>query len=217
MATQPLIDRTDVSRLLTLFDRVYKLGVEDGYNNSHDEGLCREHIETTNYPGNFGLIRDGFISDEIDWQLTLQREAKAMKIYEAVRKMFIRMGAWARSNFYSCILPIAQDFYNMGVEDFLANPNADTITTFMEERRIWWGGKRVDTYGYVEKIQGFCGKRMRSEAAALEGLVETRTIKYQRIGEHDLRKRVLKEKWWLRFRRAVAVVNPNRNLICPDR
>ena len=145
MATQPLIDRTDVSRLLTLFDRVYKLGVEDGYNNSHDEGLCREHIETTNYPGNFGLIRDGFISDEIDWQLTLQREAKAMKIYEAVRKMFIRMGAWARSNFYSCILPIAQEFYNMGVEDFLANPNADTITTFMEERRIWWGGKRVDT------------------------------------------------------------------------
>lgn len=193
MATQPLIERADVSRLITLFDRIYKLGVEDGYRYSHDEGLCREHIETTNYPGNFGLIRDGFISDEIDWQLTLQREAKAMKIYEAVRKMFIRMGAWARSNFYSCILPIAQEFYNMGVEDFLANPNADTITTFMEERRIWWGGKRVDTYGYVEKIQCFCGKRMRSEAAALEGLVETRTSKYQRIGEHDLRKRVLKE------------------------
>lgn len=211
MATQPLIEAKDVSKLITLFDRVYKLGVEDGYNNSHDEGLCRGHIETTNYPGNFGLIRDGFISDEIDWQLTLQREAKAMKIYEAVRKMFIRMGAWARSNYYSCILPIAQDFYNMGVEDFLANPNADTITTFMEERRIWWGGKRVDTYGYVEKIQGFCGKRMRSEAAALEGLVETRTSKYQRIGEYDLRKRVLKEKWWLHFRRAVAVVNTNRN------
>lgn len=134
-----------------------------------------------------------------------------MKIYEPIRKMFIRMGAWARSNFYSCILPIAQDFYNMGVEDFLANPNADTITTFMEERRIWWGGKRVDTYGYVEKIQGFCGKRMRSEAAALEGLVETRTSKYQRIGEYDLRKRVLKEKWWLHFRRAVAVVNTNKD------
>lgn len=211
MAAQPLIDRTDVSRLLTLFDRVYKLGVEDGYRHSHDEGLCREHIETTNYPGNFGLIRDGFISDEIDWQLTLQREAKVMKIYEPIRKMFIRMGAWARSNFYSCILPIAQDFYNMGVEDFLANPNADTITTFMEDRRVWWGGKRVDTYGYVEKIQGFCGKRMRSEAAALEGLVETRASKYQRIGEYDLRKRVLKEKWWLHFRSAVAVVNTNRN------
>lgn len=212
MATQPLIDRTDVSRLLTLFDRIYKLGVEDGYNNSHDEGLCREHIETTNIPGNFGLIRDGFISDEIDWQLTLQREAKVMKIYEPIRKMFIRMGAWARSNFYSCILPIAQDFYNMGVEDYLANPGADTIATFMGERRVWWGGKRVDTYGYVEKIQGFCGKRMRSEAAALEELVETRTSKYQRIGEHDLRKRVLKDKWWLRFRRAVAVVNPPSNI-----
>lgn len=211
MSSQPLITKPDVSRLLTLFDRVYKLGVEDGYRHSHDEGLCREHIETTNYPGNFGLIRDGFISDEIDWQLTLQREAKAMKIYEPIRKMFIRMGAWARSNFYSCILPIAQDFYNMGVEDFLANPNADTITTFMGERRIWWGGKRVDTYGYVEKIQGFCGKRMRSEASALEGLVETRTSKYQRIGEHDLRKRVLKDKWWLRFRRAVAVVNTNKD------
>lgn len=211
MAKQPLIEAKDVSKLITLFDRMYKLGVEDGYQHSHDEGLCREHIETTNYPGNFGLIRDGFISDEIDWQLTLQREAKAIKIYEAVRKMFIRMGAWARSNFYSCILPVAQDFYNMGVEDFLANPNADTITTFMEERRVWWGGKRVDTYGYVEKIQGFCGKRMRSEAAALEGLVETRTSKYQRIGEDDLRKRVLKEKWWLRFRRAVAVVNTNKN------
>lgn len=211
MAKQPLIEAKDVSKLITLFDRIYKLGVEDGYQHSHDEGLCREHIETTNYPGNFGLIRDGFISDEIDWQLTLQREAKAMKIYEAVRKMFIRMGAWARSNFYSCILPVAQDFYNMGVEDFLANPNTDTITTFMEERRVLWGGKRVDTYGYVEKIQGFCGKRMRSEAAALEGLVETRTSKYQRIGEDDLRKRVLKEKWWLHFRRAVAVVNTNRN------
>lgn len=211
MSSQPLITRPDVSRLLTLFDRIYKLGVEDGYRYSHDEGLCREHIETTGHPGNFGLIRDGFISDETDWQLTLLREAKAMKIYEPVRRMFIRMGAWARSNYYSCILPIAQAFYNMGVEDFLANPNADTITTFMEERRIWWGGKRVDTYGYVEKIQCFCGKRMRSEAAALEGLVETRTSKYQRIGECDLRKRVLKGKWWLRFREAVAVVNTNKD------
>lgn len=27
----------------------------------------------------------------------------------------------------------------------------------------------------------------------------------------DWRKRVLKEKWWLHFRRAVAVVNTNRN------
>lgn len=211
MATQPLIDRTDVSRLLTLFDRVYKLGVEDGYRHSHDEGLCREHIETTNYPGNFGLIRDSFISDAVEWELTLKGQAHIMKIYNPIRKMFNRMGAWAVCNYFSCILPIAQDFYNMGVEDFLANPSADTITTFMEERRIWWGGKRVDTYGYVEKIQGFCGKRMRSEAAALEGLVETRTSKYQRIGEHDLRKRVLKYKWWLHFRRAVAVVNANRN------
>lgn len=211
MATQPLVTSTDISRLITLFDRVYKLGVEDGCQYSHDEGLCREHIETTNAPGNFGLIRDGFISDAIDWQLTLQKQAKIMKIYEPVRKMFVRMGKWAMSNFYSCILPVAQDFYNMGVEAYLANPGADTVATFMGERRVLWGGKKIDNYGYVEIIQEFCGKRMRSETTALAGLVETRANKYQRIGESDLRKRTLNEKWWLRFREAVAIVNYSRN------
>lgn len=208
---QPIIQKADVGRLITLFDRMYQLGVEDGYQHSYNEGLCREHIETTSYPGNFGLIRDGFISDEIDWQLTLQRQAKEGRIYKPIRKMFLRMGAWPRSNFYSCILPVAQDFYNKGVEDYLAAPGDDDLATFKDLRRVWWGGKKVDTFSYVETIQGICGKRMRNEAAALEGLVETRTSKYQRIGEHDLRKRVLKEKWWLHFREVVAVVNTNRN------
>lgn len=211
MATQPLIEPKDVSKLITLFDRVYKLGVEDGYQNSHDEGLCREHIEKTNEPGCFGLIRDGFISDAIDWQLTLQRQAKEMKIYEPIRKMFMRMGRFAMSNYYSCILPIAQEFYNKGVEDALANPGNGSIAVFMDSRRMWWGGKKVDNYEYVEQIQMMCGKRMRAEAVLMADLVETRDSKYQRIGEYDLRKRVIKDKWWLRFRDAVAIANIARN------
>ena len=124
---QPLIQPTAVSRMITLFDRVYKLGVEDGCRYAHDEGRCREHIKTTNEPGRFGMIRDGYTSDAVDWQITLQKQAKEMSVYEPVRKMFVRMGKWAASNYYSCILPIAQDFYNKGVEDYLANPNAEEI------------------------------------------------------------------------------------------
>lgn len=208
---QPLIDRNDISRLITLYDRVYKLGVEDGYNNSHDEGLCREHIETTNYPGNFGLIRDGFISDAVDWQLTLQRQAKIVGVYTAIFKLFRMMGRWANGNYLGCALPIAQDFYCKGIEDVLADKNADNITLFMEKRRVWWGGRNVNTYEYVEFIQTMCGKRKRSEAALMADLAETRSSKYQRIGEHDLRKRVMSEKKWLRFRDAVAIANLARN------
>lgn len=200
------MERNDISRLISLFDRLYKLGVEDGCRFGGDEGLCRSHIEATREPGSFGLVRDGYFSDALDWQLTLLRQAKAAKIYASVHRLLVRMGAWGAVNYLSCILPLAQDFYNLGLSDYLDNPGADSPVTFMGQRRRWWGGRRVDNYGYVETIQTFCGRRMRSEAEALANLVETRCSRYQRIGEHDLRKRVLREKWWIRFRTAVALV-----------
>lgn len=207
MAKQPLLEPADVSKLITLFDRMYKLGIEDANEHSYDEGLCREHIETTNKPGHFGLIRDGFISDALDWQLTLQKQANRLSIYKRIYRMFIRMGAWAKSTYYSCILPVAQDFYNLGIEDYFAHPNADTLATFMEERRIRWGGKRADNFYFVEKIQEFCGKRMRSEASALDNFVEPRENTHQRISDDDVRRCVLRDRWWKTFRQAVAVVN----------
>lgn len=204
-----LIDARDVSKLISLFDRLYKLGVEDALQFLHDEGMCREHISVTSTPGKFGLLRDGFISDEIDWQLTIQQQAKVMGVYAPIRRMLTRMGAWAKSNYFSCILPLAQDFYNLGIKDALKKPSGDSFDSFSELRRRRWGQRSaLDNYAYVELIQLFCGNRMRCEADVIESLAEMgEPTPEQRSEVYRLRRSVLKTRWWQNFRRVVAIIN----------
>ena len=78
MATQPLIDRDTASKIITILDFVYSLGVEDCHY-KQDEGLAREFLEKTSEQGRYGLLGKEIYFDWFEWELQLKRAARETK------------------------------------------------------------------------------------------------------------------------------------------
>lgn len=159
-----IIDRTTCNALIRLFDTMYRMGVMDAYK-VNSEGECADFVERTKEPGVFGRVTDGRTMDSNEWQLTLIVEARKQSMQGAMYRYFNRMKIY-RQNYLSVLLPIAQDFYNRGIEDYNANPKAVSLAIFNDKSRTWWSKnlKKVSIFEYIEQIQLFCFARKHSDA-----------------------------------------------------
>lgn len=169
MATQPIIDRNTILKMISLLDWSYRLGVNNAYQ-ANDEGLCRAFIEKTSQPGMYGFITDDYNVGVLEWQLRLTKEARLTSMFGSMYQYFGRMGRFGQ-NYLSVFLPIAQDFYNKGVQDYCAAPYACDMARFNSARRVWWSPKgllNVKPREYVETIQLMCFDRQRRDSAYLE-------------------------------------------------
>lgn len=158
-----VIDRATCNALIRLLDRIYRMGVMDAYQ-VNSEGECADFVERTKEPGVFGRVIDGHTMDCNEWQLTLIMEARKKSMHGAMYRYFNRMRIY-RQNYLSVLLPIAQDFYNKGIQDYNASPNAVSLAIFNDRSRTWWYSKlkSVSIYEYIEQIQLFCFARKRSD------------------------------------------------------
>lgn len=157
------MDRTTCRALVRLFDTMYRMGVMDAYKVNSD-GECADFVERTKEPGVFGRVTDGHTMDSNEWQLTLIVEARKQSMQGAMYRYFNRMKIY-RQNYLSVLLPIAQDFYNKGIQDYNASPNAVSLAIFNDRSRTWWSKnlKKVSIFEYIEQIQLFCFARKHSE------------------------------------------------------
>lgn len=208
MATQPLIDRDTASKIITILDFVYSLGVEDCHY-KQDEGLAREFLEKTSEQGRYGLLGKEIFFDWFEWELQLKRAAREAKYpFSSIMQYFGRMGAW-QSNWLSVLIPVSFDFYRKGISDRLNAPDGCEYAMFAERRRVWWskhGIQKVSLQEYVDVIQQFCLDRRRMDIAEMERYEDKRENKYERIGEWDMRKRVLNPRFYERYIKAIAVL-----------
>lgn len=158
-----VIDRATCKALIRLFDTMYRIGVIDAYQ-VNSEGECADFVERTKEPGVFGRVIDGHTMDCNEWQLTLIVEARKRSMQGAMYRYFNRMKIY-RQNYLSVLLPIAQDFYNKGLQDYNDNPNAASLAIFNDKKRRWWSKnlKKVSVFEYIEQVQQFCFARKRSD------------------------------------------------------
>lgn len=158
-----VIDRATCNALIRLLDTMYRMGVMDAYR-VNDEGECADFVNRTKEYGVFGRVTDGHTMDCNEWQLTLIVEARKKSMHGAMYRYFNRMKIYG-SNYLSVLLPIAQDFYNKGLQDYNASPNAASLAIFNDRSRTWWSKnlKKVSVFEYIEQIQLFCFARKRSD------------------------------------------------------
>lgn len=169
MATQPIITRDTILKMVSLLDFCYRLGVNHAYA-QNDEGLAREFIDKHAETGVYGFLTDEGNVSVLEWQLRLTKEARLTSMYGSMYQYFNHMGRFA-CNYLSCFLPIAQDFYNKGVKDYYDAPDGCDIAQFNDARRVWWSQKgllKVVAREYVEEIQLMCFERQRRDTAYLE-------------------------------------------------
>lgn len=158
-----VIDRNTCNAFIRLLDTMYRMGVMDAYK-VNDEGECADFIKKTKEPGVFGRVIGGYTMDCNEWQLTLIVEARKKSMHGAMYLYFNRMKKYGQ-NYLSVLLPIAQDFYNKGLQDYNDNPNAVSLAIFYDKKRTWWSKnlRKISIFEYIEQIQQTCFARKRSD------------------------------------------------------
>lgn len=218
MATQPKLDKMRFTKqmfdkqmgltMVKAFDRLYHLGVRHAAE-LDDEGLCRERFDaTTNEPGVYGYLTDRRLLNPRRWLLRICDVVGRVAYGNPLYRIVTRMGN-VTSTYIGCFLPIAQDFYNKGVMDYLRYGHLSDLTLFDSKSRMWFtdkGLKYQTAWDYKAKIQTFCGNRQEMEIEYMEQYVDVRTSKYQRIGENDARKRCRNPKHYDQFSASIAVI-----------
>lgn len=196
MSTQPIIDRGVMLRMFGLLDWVYRLGIQHS-RELNDEGASREFLDTHNEVGVYGFITDGYNVGVLEWQLRLQKEARLTSMFGSMYQYFLRMGRYGQ-NYLSCFLPIAQEWYNLGVQDYIDNPHAYDYSVFNGKTRVRWTKKgmlNIKPKEYVEMIQLQCFDLQRKHAAYLE----------EHADDYKARKIALREQHWAWYIRAVGL------------
>lgn len=196
MATQPIIDRGVILRMIGLLDWCYRLGVKHA-REMNDEGASREFLDTHNEVGVYGFLSDGLNVGVLEWQLRLQKEARLTSMFGSMYQYFLRMGRYGQ-NYLSCFLPIAQEWYNLGVQDYIDNPHACDYSVFNGKTRVRWtkkGLQNIKPKEYVEMIQLQCFDLQRKHAAYLT----------EHADDYKARKVAIKEQHWTWYLRAVGL------------
>jgi hypothetical protein len=154
------ISRHEASCILWTFDHFYKLGIRDAQD-ERDEMFCLEFINKTTVPGMFGLVGDENLLSGSEWILAICYQLRGTRVVTTMRKLMDRI---TRDNYYWCLLPLIQDFYNKGMKDFYAKPKYDNIEIFMSQPFKRWGSnKKICRDDIIEDAQMFCYSRTKSD------------------------------------------------------
>lgn len=159
------IDRGVAQFLMRLFDRMYKLGVNDAAA-ADDEGLVYSWTARTQEPGVFGRVGDETSHDPLYWQLTLQKTAFEMGAAGRFTTYARMAGRYGR-NYLSVAWVVAQCFYNRGLRDWCDHPEAGGLALFNAKGRVRWDGKCAgwSAPAMVSLAQEFCFERRASDTA----------------------------------------------------
>ena len=165
-----LTKRDVLSHVVRLFDEMYRKGYMDAYL-VRDDGRIFEFIESTSKVGVYGVLTDGYYMSWFEYKLRLNqhiikwtRRGVMQQILDGIQRMLA-------GNMTSCILPLAQSFYNAGAESYLKYQErimAITIQTKRRYRVTSAGGKILTDRDVIYEIQQKCLDLKRRDSAVLE-------------------------------------------------
>lgn len=165
-----LTKRDILSQVVRLFDDMYRKGYMDAYL-VRDDGRIFEFIENTSKVGVYGILTDGYLMSWFEYKLRLNqhiykwsRRAVMQKIFDGIRKMY-------GGDMTSCIIPLAQSYYNSGAEAYLRYQErimAMTMQTKRRYRATEVGGKIMSDRDIICEIQQKCLELKRRDMAVIE-------------------------------------------------
>lgn len=196
MATQPIVTKDTISKMISLLDTLYHWGVRDAHA-LNDEGAVREFIETHSEVNVYGFLTDTQPISVLEWQLRLIQQARLTSMYGSMYQYFNRMGKFS-TNYLSCFVVLAMRWYLRGVQDYCENPSASDYMIFEGKKRVFWEAKGLRSYNNreaVETIQLDCFDLSRKHAEYLQAHVD----------DYKAKRVALREQHWLWYIRAVGL------------
>ena len=129
-----LITRTVASQMLSLFDYAFKKGVLDAAD-MRDEYYCTEFIRKRESTVSYGTLDNPYDMDWKEWKLTLNRWCAMGRLAHLYQNFIGRIN---RPGYLMVVLPITQDFYVMGIKEWLEYSNPRPLEVFRTQSKVHW-------------------------------------------------------------------------------
>lgn len=155
-----VIPKSLARQLGNIFKFMYRRGINDADLHSDDLGMIHEHIEQTSYSETFGFLEHQ-TKNWIYWRNRLTDQLETNKgCYRLLENYWLNMGRF-KSNYQSVVLVAAQEFYNMGLRDYVTDPHKRDLEIYNDgEIKTWIDGRKFDGYKLRNLVQDICIRHM---------------------------------------------------------
>ena len=160
MGKREYIDSIKAKNIIHLFMSCYKAGLKDAewVNNSL---LCEDFKQSVRVPGVYGLVTQNKTYDYKIWRTNL------IAINGGVNTpgylIDLLMLTKANKSLISCIFPLSQEFYILGLDDFNSNPTIHNFAFFDNKKQLKWTKRGIKSLTYkqiLSEVQRMCMKRI---------------------------------------------------------
>lgn len=140
-----------MNQLTRLLDYAYKKGVVDA-SLVGDDFAIMEFLKRRKDPDTFGLLDTTYDISWREWRFIVTRWAFSNRMSSFAEKYLMVL---TKPNYRMVPLVILQDFYTLGVWDWMENPNPMRIEVFKGRPHCHWGlvrGKALVRFTKEEKV-----------------------------------------------------------------
>lgn len=171
-----LIKESEARAIINLMMSCYKAGLKDA-EEICDKYTCEDFKKEVRIPGVYGRVRDEFLMEEKEWRMSLMFMDNHIRVPQNTINLVqsINFG----KSILSCVLPISQEYYILGIDDFNVYPHIHEFSLIDNNIMRRWtrnGFIKITHKDVLIEIQRLCMLRARiDESSDSKFIIRRRT------------------------------------------
>lgn len=161
-----LIKESDARAIINLMMSCYKAGLKDA-EEICDKYTCEDFKKEVRVTGVYGRVRDEFLMEEKEWRMSLMFMDNHIRVPQNTINLVqsINFG----KSLLSCVLPISQEYYILGIDDFNVYPHIHEFSLIDNNIMRRWtrnGFIKITRKDVLIEIQRLCMLRARIDESS---------------------------------------------------
>ena len=161
-----LIKESDARAIINLMMSCYKAGLKDA-EDICDKYTCEDFKKEVRVPGVYGRVRDEFLMEEKEWRMSLMFMDNHIRVPQNTINL-VQSVNFGKS-LLSCVLPISQEYYILGIDDFNVYPHIHEFSIIDNNVMRRWtrnGFIKITRKDVLIEIQRLCMLRARIDESS---------------------------------------------------
>ena len=161
-----LIKESDARAIINLMMSCYKAGLKDA-EEICDKYTCEDFKKEVRVPGVYGRVRDEFLMEENEWRMSLMFMDNHIRVPQNTINLVQGIN-FGKSLLY-CVLPISQEYYILGIDDFNVYPHIHEFSLIDNNIMRRWtrnGFIKITRKDVLIEIQRLCMLRARIDESS---------------------------------------------------
>ena len=161
-----LIKESEARAIINLMMSCYKAGLKDA-EEICDKYTCEDFKKEVRVPGVYGRVKDEFLMEEKEWRMSLMFMDNHIRVPQNTINLVqsINFG----KSLLSCVLPISQEYYILGIDDFNVYPHIHEFSLIDNNIMRRWtrnGFIKITRKDVLIEIQRLCMLRARIDESS---------------------------------------------------